>query len=199
MVYVVDDDAELSTSLVWLLDSVGISAGAYADADSFFAALDPARPACVVLDVRMPGVGGFGVQERLNALGVPVALIFCSAHGDIQMSVRALRAGAVTFLEKPYDPQHMIEMVQESLTLAEQRFCHRAARDAVAARLAALTDREREVLRLVMQGLPSQQIARRLGTSAKTVDVHRARIRIKTEAESIATLVRDVLHHGVAV
>jgi two-component system, LuxR family, response regulator FixJ len=199
VVHVVDDDDDLRESLVWLLGSVGIQAKHHPDADSFFAAYDQSRPACVVVDVRMPVVSGFQVQERLKALESPAPVIFCSAHGDIQMSVRALQRGAVTFLEKPYEPQQMIDVVQESLSTAVARFRQQVERRDVVRRLSTLTQREREVLRLVVTGLPSQNIARRLGTSVKTIDVHRARIRVKTEAESIATLVRDVLSNGIDV
>jgi len=199
VVHIVDDDDDLRESLIWLLDSVGIHAVDHRDADSFFAAYDESRPACVIVDVRMPMISGFQVQERLNELESPAPLIFCSAHGDIQMSVRALQRGAVTFLEKPYEPQQMIDIVQECLATAVDRFREYRERREVVHRLSTLTQREREVLRLVVTGLPSQNIARRLGTSVKTIDVHRARIRVKTEAESIATLVRDVLKNGIEV
>jgi FixJ family two-component response regulator len=115
------------------------------------------------------------------------------------MSVRALRHGAVDFLEKPYEPQKMLEVVQEHLEVAAQRFADDHCRRSVSARLDALTPREREVLRLVIAGLPSPHIARELGTSVKTVDVHRARIKAKTDAESLGTLVRDVLQYRVVV
>jgi two-component system response regulator FixJ len=199
VVHIVDDDDDLRESLIWLLDSVGIRAADHRDADSFFAAYDQSRPACVIVDVRMPIISGFQVQERLNELESPAEVIFCSAHGDIQMSVRALQRGAVTFLEKPYEPQQMIDIVQECLATAVVRFREHRQRREVVDRLSTLTQREREVLRLVVTGLPSQNIARRLGTSVKTIDVHRARIRVKTEAESIATLVRDVLKNAIEV
>lgn len=126
-------------------------------------------------------------------------MIFCSAHGDIPMSVRAMTRGAVDFLEKPYEPQRMLEVVQEQLRAASGRFASHAHRLEVLRRLDPLTQREREVLRLVIDGLPSQQIARQLGTTVKTVDVHRARIKAKTDADSLGALVRDVLRHQVSV
>jgi RNA polymerase sigma factor (sigma-70 family) len=199
LVYIVDDDADLRNSLVWLLESVGISAVTYANAEEFLAELDPGRPACLILDVRMPRTGGFQLQERLNELEVPLPVIFCSAYGDIRMSVRALQQGAVDFVEKPYDPQQMIDLVQSSLATARERFAARERRREVEDRIACLTAREREILRLVINGLPSQNIARRLGTSVKTVDVHRARIKSKTGSDSIATLVRDILQNGLSI
>ncbi|WP_216897537.1 response regulator transcription factor [Nocardia alni] len=199
VVHIVDDDADLRKSLVFLFDSVGIEAYVYPDADSFLAELDTAEPAVVVLDVRMPGSSGFQLQERLLELDYPAPVIFCSAHGDIPMSVRALTAGAVDFLEKPYEPQRMLDVVQLQLIAARERFARQIARQATARRVAMLTYREREVLRLVVDGLSSQVIARRLGTSVKTIDVHRARIKAKTDADSLGTLVRDVLLHRVEI
>lgn len=198
-VYIVDDDEDVRESLIWLLDSVGIAADGFADADSFFAALDPDQPACLILDVRMPRVSGFQLQERLNELDIPIPTIFCSGHGDIQMSVRALQQGAVDFLEKPYEPQQMIEIVQVNLARADQQFAERDRRREVEQRVESLTPREREILRLVIDGLPSQNIARKIGASVKTVDVHRARIKAKTDADSLATLVRDILQTGIEV
>ncbi len=199
IVYIVDDDHELCTSLAWLLDSVDIKSHIFNDVASFLADYDPALPACLILDVRMPRTGGFQLQETLNQMSSPIPIIFVSAHGDIRMSVKALRQGATNFLEKPYDPQHMLDVVQETLELAQERFeAHRGRRD-IEQRIAGLTPREREILALVIDGLPSQNIARKLGTSVKTVDVHRTRIKAKTGADSIATLVRDILQHDISI
>ncbi|MFJ9389035.1 response regulator transcription factor [Nocardioides sp. NPDC101246] len=199
VVHIVDDDEDLRQSLVFLFESVGITAFIYPDAPTFLDEMDPEEPSVVIVDVRMPGLSGFQLQEQLVAREYPAPVIFCSAHGDIPMSVRALRQGAVDFLEKPYEPQKMLEVVQEHLAVAARRFAEDRCRRAVSARIDSLTPREREVLRLVVAGLPSQHIARQLGTSVKTVDVHRARIKAKTEAESLGTLVRDVLQYRVTI
>ncbi|WP_134728438.1 response regulator transcription factor [Amycolatopsis nivea] len=199
VVHVVDDDEDLRQSLVFLLESVGVQALTYPDAQTFLDEFDPAEPAVVIVDVRMPAISGFQLQENLAEIDCPAPLIFCSAHGDIPMSVRALTAGAVDFLEKPYQAQRMVEVVQTQLIEARRRFAEHAERQAVRARLDTLTQREREVLRLVVDGMPSQAIAHRLGTSVKTVDVHRARIKAKTSADSLGTLVRDILTHRVTV
>jgi two-component system response regulator FixJ len=199
VVHIVDDDEDLRQSLVFLLGSVDIEAYTYPDATAFLTEFDPDEPAVVIVDVRMPGLSGFELQERLLELDYPAPVIFCSAHGDIPMSVRALTQGAVNFLEKPYEPQRMLEIVQEQLREAGQRFADHQHRQDVRRRLDTLTQREREVLRLVIDGLPSQVIARQLGTSVKTIDVHRARIKAKTGAESLGALVRDVLLHQVTV
>lgn len=197
--YIVDDDNDVRDSLAFLLESVGIPADAYPGPEEFLAGFDPEIPGCLIVDVRMPRVSGFQLQERLGGMGVPLPIVFCSAHGDVRMSVRAMQRGAVDFIEKPYDPQQMIEVVQANLIRAEEVFEARTRRRRVEERIATLTPREREILRLVIDGLPSQNIARLLGTSVKTVDVHRTRIKSKTGAESIATLVRDVLQNGVEV
>jgi two-component system, LuxR family, response regulator FixJ len=199
VVHIVDDDDDLRQSLAFLLGSVGIKAPTYPDAHAFLAQFDPGQPAVVVVDVRMPGMSGFQLQEQLTERGCPAPVIFCSAHGDIPMSVRALTQGAADFLEKPYEPQKILEVVQQQQQEALRCFAEHAARQGVAARLAGLTQREREVLRLVIDGLSSQVAARRLGTSVKTVDVHRARIKAKTGADSLGTLVRDILTHRVDV
>lgn len=199
VVHIVDDDEDLRQSLIFLLESVGIQALSYPDASSFLAEFDPDESAVVIVDIRMPGVSGFELQERLLQLGYPAPVIFCSAHGDIPMSVRAMSQGAVDFLEKPYQPQKMLEIVQKQLLEAKRRFADHACRQGVLRRLDTLTQREREVLRLVIDGLPSQLIARRLGTSVKTVDVHRARIKAKTGADTLGVLVRDILLHQITV
>ncbi|WP_224401760.1 MULTISPECIES: response regulator transcription factor [Pseudonocardia] len=199
VVHVVDDDDDLRQSLRFLLGSVGIQALDYPDAATFLAEFDPAEPAVVVVDVRMPGMSGFQLQEELLAREYPAPVVFCSAHGDIPMSVRALRGGAVDFLEKPYDTQRILEVVQHQQGRARELFAAHAARAAVRERVETLTPREREVLALVIEGMASQAVAHRLGTSVKTVDVHRARIKAKTGAESLGTLVRDILTHRVEV
>lgn len=199
IVHIVDDDNDLRHSLVFLFESVGIQALTYPDATTFLQEFDPTEPGVLIVDVRMPGMSGLQLQEQLCARNYPAPIVFCSAHGDIPMSVRALRGGAVDFLEKPYEPQRMLEVVQEQLREAQTRFARYAQEQEVRSRLDLLTPREREVLRLVVDGLVSQRIARQLGTSVKTVDVHRARIKAKTGAESMGTLVRDVLTHRIEI
>ncbi len=199
LVHVVDDDEGLRESLAFLFDGVGIETRLYDSGEAFLRQVDAETPSVVIVDVRMPRVGGFQVQELLAAQGYPGPVIFCSAHGDIQMSVRAMRHGASDFIEKPYDPQRMLESVEEQLLAAGDLFAKRDRRRRVEDRLALLTPREREVLRLVVDGLPSQHIAQRLGASVKTIDVHRARLRAKTGAESLAVLTRDILTAGVEV
>ncbi|MGW1786884.1 response regulator transcription factor [Streptomyces sp. NPDC002143] len=199
VVYIIDDDQELCRSLAWLLESVRMRSQWFTDVQTFLDSYDRDQPACMVLDVRMPEVSGFELQEILNRAGSVIPVIFVSAHGDIRMSVRALQNGAVDFLEKPYDPQQMLEVVQQALRTAQERFALAARQQRLQARLDSLSPREREILRMVIDGVPSKNIATRLGISTKTVDVHRTRIREKAGAESMATLVRDVLQAGLGL
>ncbi|MGD6747335.1 response regulator transcription factor [Streptomyces sp. BH106] len=197
LVYVLDDDEQLCLSLAWLLESVHIRTEWFTDADAFLAAFDPDRPACLVLDVRMPGIGGFHVQELLNAQGAALPIVFVSAHGDIPMSVRALQAGAVDFLEKPYDPQRLLDILQNALREAGERYARRTEQRSLRERITHLSPREREILRQVVEGVPSKVIARQLGISLKTVDAHRARIREKTDADTLGALIGDMMRCGL--
>lgn len=198
-VYVIDDDPELCESVEWLLESAAITCTICHSADEFLTQFDPDSPACLVLDVRMPRMSGTRLQERLNEIAPHVAIIFVSAHGDINMSVATMKAGAQDFLEKPYEPQRLIDAVQLGVDNAAQRYRSFQQAQQLSEKIDLLTPREREVLVLVIEGLPSQTIARRLEMSVKTVDVHRTRIKMKTDADSVGTLVRDILRYNVAV
>ncbi len=193
MVYIVDDDNGMRTSLAWLLDSVGVKSEGFANAADFLRAFDVSRPACLVLDVRMPEASGFDVQAELNRRGATLPIIFVSGHGDIPMSVRALQHGAIDFVEKPYNSQQMLDRVQRAMKLAMQRHAKDQRQRELRERVDSLTGREKEVLRGVIEGKASKRIAADLQISVKTVDVHRASIKDKLGAASIAALVRDVL------
>ncbi len=193
LVYIVDDDNGMRTSLAWLLESVGVKSAGFANATEFLNAFDPSVPACLVLDVRMPEQSGFDVQAELNRQGATLPIIFVSGHGDIPMSVRALQNGAIDFVEKPYNSQQMLDRVQRALKLAAQRHAANQKQRELKKRLESLTAREKEVLRGVIDGKGSKRIASDLSISVKTVDVHRASIRDKLGAASIAMLVRDVM------
>jgi len=193
VVYIVDDDNGMRTSLAWLLESVGVKSEGFANAAEFLRAFDVSRPACLVLDVRMPETSGFDVQAELNRRGATLPIIFVSGHGDIPMSVRALQHGAIDFVEKPYNSQQMLDRVQRAMKLATQRHAKDQRQRELRERVESLTAREKEVLRGVIEGKASKRIAADLSISVKTVDVHRASIKDKLGAASIAALVRDVL------
>ncbi|CAG4897148.1 response regulator transcription factor [Paraburkholderia saeva] len=192
-VYIVDDDNGMRTSLSWLLESVGVKSAGFASAAEFLKAFDPELPACLVLDVRMPEQSGFDVQAELNRQGATLPIIFVSGHGDIPMSVRALQNGAIDFVEKPYNSQQMLDRVQHALKLAGQRHAADQKRRELRRRIESLTAREKEVLHGVVDGKGSKRIASDLSISVKTVDVHRASIKDKLGAPSIAMLVREVM------
>jgi FixJ family two-component response regulator len=193
IVYIVDDDKGMRTSLAWLLESVGIASEGFVSAADFLQAFNANVPSCLVLDVRMPGASGFDVQEELNRRGMTLPIIFVSGHGDIPMSVKALQQGAIDFVEKPYHSQQMLERIQRALKLASQRHVKEMRQRELRERLQTLTAREKEVLRGLIEGKPSKVISNELSISVKTVDVHRASIKEKLGAPSVATLVRDVL------
>lgn len=196
VVYIVDDDKDLRTSLAWLLESVSVQALCFAGADEFLSHYDPDQPACLVLDVRMPETSGFQLQEILNERGIALPTLFVSAHGDIPMSVKAMKNGAIDFVEKPYNPQQMLERIQAALKDAVQVHAGATQRQHLQSKLDLLTGREREVLGMVIDGKASKVIARELNISVKTVDVHRTKIKEKMGVSSIAMLVREVLDLG---
>lgn len=195
IVYILDDDEGVRSSLSWLVGSAGLAAVTYGSAAEFLESFDPEVPACLVLDVRMPEVGGFEVQEQLKTRCEHIPIVFVSAHGDIPMSVRAMKNGAFDFLEKPYNPQQILERIQQAVRAGAARFETTRKRKALDVRLALLSPREREVLRCVVDGKSSKVIARELRIAAKTVNVHRTSIRQKMGSSSVAELVNDVLTH----
>lgn len=192
VVYIVDDDEGARSSLAWLLGSVNIRTECYAGAAAFLKAYDPAAAGCLVLDVRMPEMNGFQLQERLNAIASELPVIFVSGHGDIPMSVRALQNGAVDFFEKPYNSQQILDRIQATLRREEARQPERARRAQLREQMKSLSPRELEVLDRMLHGAPSKTIARDLNISVRTVDVHRASIKDKLGCQSSAGLVRMV-------
>ncbi|MEO5341711.1 MAG: response regulator [Magnetococcus sp. MYC-9] len=190
VVYVVDDDPLFRVSLLKLLESVHVAARPFASAQEFLSRFDPEQPACLLLDVRMPGMGGLELQERLLADGCSIPIIFISCYADWPMAVRAMRKGAFDFLEKPFNEQQLLDTAQEALRLAmRQRQRQLLSREA-SARLSRISGREREILHELATGKRSKEIADRLGLSSKTVETHRANIMAKTGVRSVAELVQ---------
>jgi two-component system response regulator FixJ len=191
-VHVVDDDAAVRDALSVLLQTAGFKVQTYDDAATFLAVAGTAA-GCVLTDVRMPGLDGLELQLRLRDQGVRLPVIVMTGQGDIPVAVRAMKAGAVDFLEKPFEEEHLLSAIQRAL--AEHRRLHdlEAAAAAANGKLARLTPREREVLDLLVTGLPNKAVANRLGTSPRTIDVHRARVLEKLEARSLPELLRIVL------
>jgi RNA polymerase sigma factor (sigma-70 family) len=189
VVFIVDDDASVRKSLERLVRSVGLRGETFASAPEFLQRAAADGPSCLVLDVRMPGVSGLALQERLAAARPRIPIIFITGHGDISMSVRAMKAGAVHFLPKPFNDQDLLETIQEAITRDRQAREEWAVLQDIQQRVARLTLRERDVLALVTAGLLNKQIAAELGMSEKTVKAHRAQVMQKMQVSSVAQLV----------
>lgn len=188
IVYVVDDDQGMLDSTLWLLESMGLRAHPFTSGQAFLEADLQARHACVILDIRMPGMGGLSVQEALAVRGLELPIIFVSGHADVPIVVRAFRAGAVDFIEKPYNEQLLLDSVQQALSrfdVAENE----SVLAAVLQRLANLTPRERDVLLPLVQGYNNREIAQQLGVSVKNIDLYRSRVMKHMQAQTLPDLV----------
>jgi len=190
IVFVVDDDASVREGLIDLINSIGIKAKAFSSAQDFLRHKRPDAPACVVLDVRLPGPSGIDLQRELTQSGEPLPIIFITGHGDIPMSVRAMKAGAVEFLTKPFRDQELLDAIQQGLKVDQETREHRAKAAELRRRYDSLTPREREVMQLVISGLLNKQIASQLGTSEITIKMHRGQVMHKMKAQSVVELLR---------
>ena len=196
-VHVVDDDKAVRESLQRLMESVGVVVETYPSAQAFLDGYDRARPGCLVLDIRMPGMSGLELQEKLADEGIGLPVIIISAHGNVEKAVRAMKAGAVDFIKKPYKGQLLLERIRQALELDARMRRKEEERAEVGARIARLTPREREVMHLLAAGKRPKQIAFELGLSRKTVDVHRGHIMMKMQVDSLVELARMIQTHGV--
>ena len=193
VIHVVDDDEAIRDSLVWLLDGERYSVRTYATGEDFFARHELLSPACVILDIRMPGMSGIEVHEQLTRNAVRTPVVFVTGHGDVPMAVEAIKRGAFDFIEKPFNEQKLTSIIERALELDAQNAGHVAAQSEVAARLAKLSPREREVLDLVIKGKMNKTIADVMNISIKTVEAHRSKVMEKMCARSLAELVQAVL------
>lgn len=190
--YVVDDDESIRTLWRWLMESQGIAVQTFASAAEF---IDSYRhgPGCLVLDLRLPGMSGLELQEYLKQRGIDIPVVFMSAHGDVSAAVSAIKGGAVDFIQKPFSYREVLSVIAKAFERDDELRRERALRARVNERLAALTEREREVMRLVVEGKQNKLIAAELDISVKTVEVHRAKVMEKTGAASVAELVQLML------
>lgn len=191
-VYVIDDDSAVRDSLVMLLEQHGLRALAYPGAAAFLQSVPSTAPGCAVIDVRMPGMDGLELQEQMTRRGFLLPVVILTGHGDIPMSVKAIRRGAVNFLTKPVSAGALVHAVHEALDEGERVYRAAGEIQSAGARLASLTTRESEVMALALQALPNKEIARQLGISHRTVEVHRARLMHKTGAQTLLELARLV-------
>ena len=190
VVFVIDDDASMRDAVSRLLNAVGLTVQTFASAREFLAGRLPDVPGCAVLDVRLPGLSGLDLQREMVERGIHIPVIFITGHGDIPMSVQAMKAGAVEFLTKPFRDQDLLDAVRSGIQLDRQGRKERAELAELREGLRQLTPREREVMSLVVAGLLNKQIALRLGTSEKTIKIHRSHVMQKMRADSLADLVR---------
>jgi RNA polymerase sigma factor (sigma-70 family) len=197
IVFVVDDDDAVRRALERLIRSVGLSVETFASAQDILHRKPPAVPACVVTDVRMPGLSGLDLQTELAKAGFAMPIIFMTGHGTVPMTVRAMKAGAVDFLQKPVDEQQLLDAIHQALERAGREREQHSEHEEIQKRVDTLTAREREVFELVVSGLLNKQIAAELGASEKTIKVHRGRVMQKMEADSLADLVRMAERLGI--
>jgi FixJ family two-component response regulator len=190
IVFVIDDDESLREALNSLIRSVGLSVETFASAHEFLQSPRPDLPACLILDVRMPGLSGLDLQRDLTKADIHIPIIFITGHGDIPMSVRAMKAGAIEFLTKPFRDQDLLDAIQQALEHDRLQRSQRADNAELFNRYQSLTTRETEVFGLVVKGMLNKQIALQLGTSEITIKLHRRQVMEKMQADSLADLVR---------
>ena len=195
-VHVVDDDGAIRDALAWLLGSRGLATQTWPSAEAFLEGHDPARPGCLVLDIRMEGMSGVELFDHLRAAGSPLPVIFLTGHGDVPLAVAALKKGAFDFVEKPFNDNQLVDLVIEALRQDQARRSERAAEAGVATRLESLSAREREVMEGVLRGEPNKAIAEALGLAVRTVEVHRARLFEKMGVRSAVELARVLAQVG---
>ena len=188
-VFIIDDDEAVRDSIQELMNSVGLNAEVYETAHQYLEAFDPEQPGCLVLDVRMAHMSGPALQAKLNERGARIPIVFISGYGDIPMAVKAIQAGAVDFVQKPYHEQQLLDSINEALRRDTAWRHDSADRGEFEERLRLLTNREREVMAWVVKGLSSKEIARRLNISPRTVEVHRSRLLDKLAVGSIPELI----------
>lgn len=193
-VYIVDDNDAMRDALRRLLDTAGFEVEAFANGPSFLEACRKNRPSCAVLDMAMPGMSGDEVQAALNEAGLRIPIVFLTGHGDVPMAVRALKSGAVDFLEKPVPGAVLMERVRRALALDAQRRGAEIFAQDIQECYARLTSREREIMGMVVSGLSSKEIARQLGLSPRTVETHRTHINNKMGAANVVELVEMAAH-----
>lgn len=192
IVFVVDDDPSVRRAMKRLIGCVGLQVELFASAQEFLASKLPNVPSCLVLDIRLPGISGLTLQHQLAKANIQIPIIFITAHGDIAMTVRAMKAGALEFLTKPFRDQDLLDAIQLALEKDRVRRQQEAELAALRERFESLTPREREVVAMVVSGMPNKQIAAQIGTSENTVKVHRSRAMEKMQASSLADLVKMI-------
>ncbi len=197
-VFIVDDDAVICDGISQLVETVGLKAKVFTSAQEFLDSYDTAQPGCLVLDIRMPGISGLQLQEKLAESNIEFPIIFITGYGNVRMGVDAVKKGAIDFIEKPFEDQYLLDQINNAIAKDAKDRKNQSERQAIEAKLALLTPRERQVLSLIKDGKNSKAIALKLGLSRKTVEGHRAHIMEKMQVETIAGLVTRVNKVGDA-
>ncbi len=192
-IFIVDDDPAMRDSLTWLIETTGHPVKSFTTAQEFLDEYEHGTPGCMILDVRLPGMSGLQLQQKLNSENIKLSIIIISGHGDVPMAVKAMQQGAQTFLEKPFRDQELLDSIQSALEVDEQRRKQDAVISSVMSRVKSLTPREKEVMDLMVKGKPNREIAEHYGISVKTVEVHRSRVMEKMKANSLPELVHMLL------
>lgn len=192
-VFVIDDDPAIRDSLHWLVASVDLEVETYASGQAFLDAYRWDRTGCLLVDVRMPGMSGLDLQAEVKKRGIQLPVIIITGHGDVEMAVRAMKAGAFDFIQKPFNDQTLLELVQKAVDISVARHREAAEQAHIQRQLGQLTPRERQVLDRIVAGDPNKAIAQHLGRSEKTVEFHRAKVMEKMQARSLAELMRKVM------
>jgi RNA polymerase sigma factor (sigma-70 family) len=197
LVYLVDDDFSVRDSLSMLIESTGQAVRPFESADDFLNGFDPDQAGCLILDVRMPNMTGLELQEELARRDFAIPIIFISGHADVPDSSKAFRAGAIDYMEKPFDSEVLLRRMQEAIQKDLDTRVYQAEKRKLKKRLSILTPREQEVMILIVKGLSNKEAAKQLNVSNRTVDVHRAKIMEKMEAEDLAELTVMAMHCGL--
>lgn len=192
-VFIIDDDEAIRDSLGLLLKSVSLSVKTYPAAQAFLDVYDPEQPGCLILDIRMPGMSGLELQERLNQIHAILPIIMMTGHGDVPMAVHAMKEGAIEFIQKPFRNQELLDCIHRALELDAQNRSILNEKHTIASRVLSLTPREHEVMQMVIEGKANKVIAYDLGVSQRTVEIHRANVMEKMQARSLAQLVRMIM------
>jgi two-component system response regulator FixJ len=197
VIFLIDDEEAVRDSICMMLERRGYTVRAFESAEASLEALEPNACGCIVCDVRLKGQSGLDLQRKLNTLRYELPLILITGHGDIEMAVKAVKRGAFDFIEKPFEDTRLYSSVDEAISAHGQLLAKKDEREALEARIAELTDRQREVMELLVEGLPNKVIAKRLGISPRTVETYRAFVMAKTGAASLAELVKMSIRLGI--
>jgi len=198
IVYVVDDDEAVRTSLQWLIGSVDLDVRTYGSASDFLDNFEDSAPGCLIVDVRMPGMSGLELQRQLGERQINLPVIIITGHGDVEMAVRAMKGGAFDFIQKPFNDQVLLDLIQSALEKSGRDSESAEERTRILRQIDQLTEREREVLDGIVAGESNKQIASRLALSEKTIEFHRSKVMRKMDARSLAELTRKVVLAGLA-